>query len=94
MDTLFSDSLIILYVCLNLLAFSIFLLDKVRAQKNAWRIPENTLLLLAALGPYGALAAMQLFRHKTRHGKFLLVPFFALLHACLIAWLWMQHPAF
>lgn len=94
MDIPFFESLVILYAGLNLLAFCMFVLDKIRAQKNAWRIPETTLLILAALGPYGALVAMQIFRHKTRHGKFLLVPLFALMHAGLIAWFWMQHPSF
>jgi uncharacterized membrane protein YsdA (DUF1294 family) len=85
MDTLGFFGL--LYAGTSLLAFAVFLLDKWRAQRNAWRIPESTLLLLAVPGPYGALFAMVLFRHKTRHAKFLLVPFFALVHAVLIVWL-------
>jgi uncharacterized membrane protein YsdA (DUF1294 family) len=71
------------YAGLNVVAFGSFALDKHRAQTNAWRTPETTLLILAALGPFGALAAMKMFRHKTRHTKFLLVPVFAILHILL-----------
>jgi len=81
------DLLIVLYAGLNILSCLSFVTDKVRAKRNAWRIPERTLLLLAALGPFGALAAMAVFRHKTRHTTFLLVPFFAVLHAVVLFWL-------
>lgn len=45
--------------------------DKSRAQKGKWRIKESTLLLVGILGgAAGALLAMKLFRHKTRHWYF------------------------
>ena len=48
-------------------------LDKLYAKKNAWRIPERTLLMLAASGgSIGVLFAMHAVRHKTRHAKFYL----------------------
>ncbi len=47
-------------------------------------IQESSLLLLAAAGPFGALAAMYIFHHKTRHTRFLLVWLFAALHVLLI----------
>lgn len=78
---------VILYAGTNLLAFLAFLLDKIRAKRNGWRIQETTLLLIAAFGPFGALAAMLLFRHKTRHAKFTLVWLFLALHLLLIIWL-------
>jgi uncharacterized membrane protein YsdA (DUF1294 family) len=80
--------LVIISIGVNVLAFGAFVHDKLKAKANTWRTPENTLLLLAALGPFGALVAMYWFRHKTRHVKFYLVPLFALLHIALIAWLW------
>ena len=41
--------LLILYLMLiNLITFAVYGIDKRRAQKNAWRIKESTLLLLAA----------------------------------------------
>ena len=55
----------------NLLTFVIYGIDKHKARHNRWRIPEATLLLLAALGgSIGALLAMRAFRHKTQHKKF------------------------
>lgn len=48
-------------------------LDKLLAKENAWRIPERTLLMLAAIGgSIGVLLAMYTVRHKTRHAKFFL----------------------
>jgi uncharacterized membrane protein YsdA (DUF1294 family) len=79
---------VIIYAGLNVLVFAAFARDKLKAKANLWRIPEITLLLLAVLGPFGALAAMTGFRHKTRHMKFFFVPVFAILHLLLFVWLW------
>ena len=58
---------------INAAAFVLMLVDKIKAQKHLWRIPERTLILSAVLGGgIGALAGMYLFRHKTRHLKFTL----------------------
>lgn len=55
----------------NLLTFLAFGLDKYKARHKKWRIPEATLLLLAALGGSpAALLAMRVFRHKTLHNRF------------------------
>ncbi len=69
----------------NLLAFALYGIDKLKAKKGAWRIPESTLLLVAFLGgSLGALLGMELFRHKTKHAKFkVLVPLFLILHIAL-----------
>lgn len=60
------------YLCIiNALAFTFMLLDKHQAKKHRRRIPERTLLGTAALGgSAGAWLGMLLFRHKTRHKKF------------------------
>lgn len=56
---------------INAVGFSFMLVDKRRARKNRWRIPESTLMLIALLGgSIGSLAGMYAFRHKTRHVKF------------------------
>ena len=56
---------------INAAAFLLMLLDKRKAIKSKWRIPEATLMWSAALGgSVGALAGMYLFRHKTKHLKF------------------------
>ena len=69
----------------NLLVFALYGIDKLKAKKGAWRIPESTLLLVAFLGgSLGALLGMELFRHKTKHAKFkVLVPLFLILHIAL-----------
>ena len=76
-------------VAVNLLAFALYGLDKLKAKRGAWRISEATLLLVAALGgSVGALLGMELFRHKTKHWKFkILVPVFLALHITLGVWL-------
>ena len=64
----------------NLAAFAAFGWDKRCAMAGARRIPEKTLLSLAAAGGgLGAVLAQQLFRHKTRKQPFanLLVAIFA-----------------
>ena len=46
-------------------------IDKRRAQRNLWRIPERTLMAVAIIGgSFGTLLGMNLFRHKTKHDKF------------------------
>ena len=53
-------------IVVNLLTWIIYGIDKWKAKRRAWRIPERTLLLLAAAGGCtGALAGMLMFRHKT-----------------------------
>jgi len=79
---------VIIYVYLNILAFVVFTYDKLRAKMKRERISENLLLLLATLGPFGALTAMVGFRHKIHHMKFFLVPVFLLLHMLLFVGLW------
>lgn len=65
-------AIVLLYLeLINLTAFALFGIDKRRAKKGKWRIPEATLLLSAVLGGgVGALAGMLLFRHKTRKPRF------------------------
>ena len=74
---------------MNVLAFFLYGIDKRRAVKDRWRIPEATLLGVAlAGGSVGAWAGMQTFRHKTKHWKFkILVPLFILLHATGIVYM-------
>ena len=56
---------------INAAAFLLMLVDKLKAKRGLWRIPEATLMWSAALGgSIGALLGMNLFRHKTKHPKF------------------------
>ena len=55
----------------NVVTFILYGVDKSRAKKGHWRIPEKTLFLSAILGgSIGAIAGMQVFRHKTKHWYF------------------------
>jgi len=79
------EILVLYLLIINALAFLLMLLDKYKARKNLWRIPEATLMGAAALGgSIGALLGMYTVRHKTRHKKFMItLPVFILLQAAL-----------
>jgi len=72
-----------LYLLINLVAMMMYAYDKMMARKGDRRISERTLLLLALVGPFGAMAGMRWFRHKTRKLKFKLVPLFAAIHVLI-----------
>ncbi len=65
--------LIIIYIiAINIISFIVMGVDKRKAQKRAWRIPESTLFVLAIIGgSIGSILGMHLFHHKTRHWYFL-----------------------
>jgi uncharacterized membrane protein YsdA (DUF1294 family) len=59
-------------VALNVVTFFIYGLDKWKAIKGRWRIPEATLLWLAAVGgSIGAWCALYVWHHKTTRKKFI-----------------------
>lgn len=74
------------FIVINLLTFLLYGLDKYKAIRQEWRIPERALLLMAFVGgAFGALSAMRIFRHKTRKGRFkLMIPLFCLLWGYVI----------
>ena len=56
---------------INAAGFILMLADKWKAKKNKWRIPEKTLMTVAAVGgSLGVLLGMYTARHKTQHPKF------------------------
>ena len=77
---------------INLVAAALCIDDKGRARRNAWRIPERTLLITCLLGGAPAFwITMQSIRHKTKHLKFTLtVPVMAILWLLLAGWLLMK----
>ena len=82
--------LIVIYLVLvNAVAFLLMLADKLKAKRGAWRIPEATLMGIAAIGgSVGALAGMYLFRHKTKHIKFTLgIPVILIAQIAMVIWL-------
>ena len=79
------DVLLILAIYLlivNLAGFAAMGIDKNRARRKAWRIPESTLFLLAIIGgSIGSIAGMYTFHHKTLLPQFVLVmPSILILH--------------
>ena len=62
---------LIFLAVMSIITFFVYLADKRRAERGEWRIREFVLLFLGLFGgAWGALWAMQLFRHKTKHWYF------------------------
>ncbi|MDD6805566.1 MAG: DUF1294 domain-containing protein [Lachnospiraceae bacterium] len=58
-------------VVINVIGFALMGIDKAKARKRAWRIPEATLFLIALVGgSLGTTVGMRVFRHKTLHWYF------------------------
>ncbi len=76
----------LIFLVWNFAVFILYGADKRRAKNGGQRIRERTLLAAAFLfGGIGAWLGMCLFRHKTRHKRFVLtVPPAALIQIALI----------
>ncbi|MDY2700394.1 MAG: DUF1294 domain-containing protein [Suilimivivens sp.] len=58
-------------IAINLIGFALMGIDKYKAKKRAFRIPEATLFTVAVIGgSIGSILGMYAFRHKTRHRSF------------------------
>lgn len=78
--------LLLWFLCISAVSVFVTVLDKCNARAHRRRVPENTLMLLSALGGSVAMyVTMRLIRHKTRHKKFMLgIPcIFVLQAVCL-----------
>ena len=66
------EKIIIGYVIvINVITLMMYGIDKWKAKHSKWRIPEATLLIMAAVGgSIGAWMGIKLFHHKTLHKKF------------------------
>ena len=85
-------SMLLLYYMsgINAITFIVYGIDKLKARKGRWRIPEATLLLLAVVGgSIGAWLGIKVWHHKTLHKKFRYgVPLIVLVQMALgIYWL-------
>jgi len=76
-------------VAVDLAAFVLMGVDKRRAKRGAWRIPEKTLFLPALLGgALGGTLGMRVFHHKTRHWYFRYgFPLLLVLQLLALVWL-------
>ena len=75
-------------IIINIVGFFAMGIDKWKAKKNAWRIPENTLFGITALGGgIGTIVGMYTFRHKTQKQKFTIgLPTILILEIVLIVY--------
>lgn len=67
--------LAIIFACIfgviSIITYILYAVDKRRAKKRQWRIPEATLIGFSLLGgAIGGYFAMQTQRHKTKHWYF------------------------
>jgi uncharacterized membrane protein YsdA (DUF1294 family) len=76
-------------IAVNIVTFFVYGIDKYKARHAKWRIPEATLLLLAAVGgSIGAWCGMKAWHHKTMHRKFKYgVPAIIILQVALAVWI-------
>ena len=76
------QNIVIYFIVINLFGFFIMWLDKRKAKKGAWRIPEKTLFIITAIGGgIGTTAGMFVFHHKTQKIQFLIgFPFITILY--------------
>ena len=66
-----AETLLYYLIAINIVTLIVYGIDKVKAMKGKWRIPEATLLLLAVIGgSVGAWLGMKTWHHKTMHKKF------------------------
>lgn len=73
-------------IMINILAFLMMTLDKYKARKHAWRVPEKSFFLLSIIGgSLGTWIGMYICHHKTRHWYFVVgIPIILLLQILLI----------
>lgn len=64
---------VIYLIVINIIGFFIMGIDKWKAKRNSWRIPEKTLFLVTLLGGgIGTNIGMYYFRHKTKKVEFMI----------------------
>ena len=84
-----TTTILIYLLIINVVTFFAYGSDKYKARHDKWRIPEATLLLLAAIGgSIGAWCGMKVWHHKTMHKKFKYgVPAIFILQVVLAIWI-------
>ena len=83
-----TQNIIIYFIVINIIGFFIMWLDKRKAIKGSWRIPEKTLFIITALGGgIGTIAGMYTFRHKTQKIQLVIgFPFITILEIVTIVY--------
>ena len=90
-DTPITTIIVFYLVILNVLTFLLYGIDKWKAKRSRWRIPESVLLGMAAFGgSIGAWLGMRVWHHKTQHKKFRYgVPVILLAQIILLVWIFL-----
>lgn len=73
-------------IAINAITFLVYGIDKYKAKRGKWRVPESTLLWLALIGgSIGAYLGMRMWHHKTMHSKFKYgIPVIIVLHVLFL----------
>ena len=67
-------ALVIYYIIINIILFILMGIDKLRAKKNKWRVPESSLFIISIMGgSIGGFCGMYLFHHKTKKWSFKII---------------------
>lgn len=88
MRTIVITVIVTLLVLINAAAWLLMAVDKRRAKKGQWRIPERTLFLVTGLfGGLGGTLGMFMMHHKTKHWYFCLgFPLLLIIQAAVLIW--------
>ncbi len=90
LENIFTLKNILIYLLIiNLIGFYMMWSDKRKAKYGKWRIPEQTLFIVTALGGgIGTISGMYVFRHKTKKLKFTIgLPVLVILEIILVVYL-------
>jgi uncharacterized membrane protein YsdA (DUF1294 family) len=91
-DTPITTIIVFYLVILNVLTFLLYGIDKWKAKRSRWRIPESALLGMAAVGgSVGAWLGMRIWHHKTQHKKFRYgVPAILVAQIVMLVWIFLS----
>ena len=80
-------TIVVYLLIINALGLTAMLVDKLKAERGSWRIPEKTLFMITILGGgVGTIIGMYLFRHKTKKLYFTIGFPVILLSEVFVAW--------
>jgi len=84
-----STIMIVWLIFINLAGFAVCAVDKYKAIKGKWRIPERSIFGISIIGgSVGVYSALLLFRHKIRYRRFMVgVPIIIFVQACVFAYI-------
>lgn len=84
---------VIYLIFINLIGFFVMWIDKAKAKRGSWRIPEKTLFIITLIGGgVGTIAGMYTFRHKTKKLRFTIgFPVILITEIFLAIYIWVKY---